>query len=285
MSSEVANPNGLAHWSGEAGEHWAAEADRYDRMNRVFADRIVEAAAPQPGERFLDVGCGNGALALAVAPAIVPGGRIVGLDLSRQMLEVARSRTAGLGDAVELRHGDAQDEPLARGGFDAVISRFGVMFFDDPAAAFANFADALGPGGRLVFTCWQDMAENDWVMVPTVAALDHVPVPTALPTTAAHGAFSLADPEATIDLLTAAGFADATATAVEAPMWMGASLDDAVAFMKTTEFAATLFAGVDAAAAEAGWDAVTGALADHVTADGVELSGAAWLVTATTAIP
>jgi SAM-dependent methyltransferase len=281
MSSEVTKPDGLAHWSGEAGEHWAAEADRYDRMNQAFAERIVEAAAPQPGERFLDVGCGNGALALAVGPAVVPGGRIVGLDLSRQMLAVARDRTDGLGDAVELRHGDAQDEPLARGGFDAVISRFGVMFFDDPLAAFANFAGALRSGGRLVFTCWRDMAQNDWVMVPTVAALDHVPVPNGSSTTAAHGAFSLADPQATTDLLVAAGFEDVAVTAVDAPMWMGASLDDAVAFMKTTEFAEVLFADIDPTTAATGWDAVTRALADHVTAEGVELDGAAWLVTAT----
>lgn len=193
----MTNTDALEHWSGAAGEHWAAEAERYDRMNRLFADQILPAAAPQPGERFLDVGCGNGALTLAIAPALAPDGTAEGLDLSRQMLEVARRRALdqGLGN-VAFRHGDAQVVDLPRHGFDAIVSRFGVLFFADAHAAFANLARGLRPGGRIVFACWQAMESNDWVMVPAAAALEHVPVPTGLGTTAAHGAFSLADPDA-----------------------------------------------------------------------------------------
>jgi SAM-dependent methyltransferase len=279
----MTNDDGLAHWSGPAGEHWAAEADRYDRMNHQFANLLFAAAAPLAGESFLDVGCGNGVVTLAIAEAVVPDGKVVGLDLSRQMLEVAHQRVVASGlDNVELVHGDAQVQNLAGVEVDGLVSRFGVMFFADPAAAFANLSTALRSGGRLAFTCWQDMASNDWVMVPAMAALAHVPVPEGLGSTAAHGAFSLADPKETTTLLEAAGFVDVAMDKVDAPMWMGATVEDAMAFMRTTEFAMTLFTGVEPAQAEAGWAAVTAVLADHLGPDGVELQGHTWLVTAKT---
>ena len=133
-----------------------------------------------------------------------------------------------------------------------------------------------------MFTCWQDMTSNDWVMVPAAAALEHVPVPTELGSTAAHGAFSLADQAATVALLETSGFTDVTVHGVLAPMWMGASVDDAVAFMRTTEFANTLFTGASPTQATDGWRAVARALTDHRTSDGVELNGATWLVAART---
>jgi len=277
----MTNAEGLDHWSGAAGDHWAAEAERYDRMNHRFAELLLDAIDPRPGEWFLDVGCGNGATTLAIARDVGSGGRVFGLDLSRQMLDVARRRLdASRLRNVELLHGDAQVYDLSKLDADAVVSRFGVMFFADAQAALANLATALRPGGRLAFTCWQDMAINDWVMVPVVAAIAHVPVPQGLGGSAAQGAFSLADPEVTTALLEAAGFVDVALEKVAAPMWMGSSLDDAMAFMRTTEFATALFSGVEPARAEAGWAAVAEALADHVGAKGVELQGQAWLVTA-----
>jgi SAM-dependent methyltransferase len=277
----MTNDDALHHWSGDAGEHWAAAADRYDRMNRHVAHRIVQAAAPQPGERFLDVGCGNGALALDIASRVAPTGRATGLDLSQQMLEVARRRATDqrLGN-VEFLHGDAQTDDLGPADLDAIVSRFGVMFFADPQAAFTNLARALRPGGRLVFACWQDMAHNEWVTAPAAAALEHVPLPAGLADAAAHGAFSLSDPQATTALLEASGFVDVTVTEVVESMWMGSSVEDAVGFMRTTEFATILFTDVEPGLAAAGWDAVADALATHVTVDGVELQGATWLVSA-----
>lgn len=155
------------------------------------------------------------------------------------------------------------------------------MFFAEPHAAFANLAQALRPSGHLVFSCWQDLADNDWVTVPAAAALEHVPVPAGLTEVGTHGAFSLADPHATTRLLEGAGFADVTVTEVRESMWFGSSVEDAVAFMRTTEFATMLFTGVEPAAADAGWRAVADVLARHRTTDGVELEGATWLITAT----
>lgn len=278
----MTNADAVDHWSGEVGEHWASEAGRYDRMNAATAERIIRAVAPQPGQRILDVGCGSGALALGIAPSVEPGGEVVGLDLSRQMLGVARARaTERQLTNVTFHHGDAQTHDLGMRRFDSIVSRFGVMFFSDPAAAFANLAGALRPSGRLVFSCWQDLARNEWVTVPAAAALEHVPIPAGLTEVGAHGAFSLSDPQAITGLLDGAGFADVTVTGVHESMWFGSSVEDAVAFMRTTEFATTLFTGAERTAAEAGWHAIAEVLAEHRTAAGIELQGSIWLVTAT----
>src|SRR5215470_17327500 len=128
-----------------------------------------QQAAP-PGERVLDLGCGCGASSLALASRVGPSGRVLGLDVSEPMLARARERAAGLAQ-VSFRHADVQTAALERGAFDAAFSRFGVMFFEDPQAAFRNVLGALRPGGRLVFVCWRPVAENPWVQVPMAAAL------------------------------------------------------------------------------------------------------------------
>src|SRR5262249_15576542 len=172
------NVSQIENWDGPGGQHWVAEAERYDRMTRSFGAQIIEAAAPRPGERVLDVGCGNGAVALAVSDLVAPSGSRAGLDIPGPRLAYARRRAEAAGIAsVSFCKGDAQVYPLPQASFDAVVSRFGVMFFDDPVAAFANIGRALRPGGRLVFTCWRDLMVNDWLMVPAAAALQHVPMP------------------------------------------------------------------------------------------------------------
>src|SRR5262245_18186906 len=193
------------YWSGTGGEHWVAEQARYDRMVTGFGDRVVEVLSPRAGERVLDVGCGNGALSLAIGPLVAPEGSVLGLDISGPMLAVAgrRARAAGQ-ENVGFERGDAQVHDLPDGGFDAVVSRFGVMFFDDPQAAFANLARALRPGGRIVIACWQELMANSWLMVPVAAALTQVPMPD-LGELAGPGPFSLAKPDDVRSVLDGAG--------------------------------------------------------------------------------
>ncbi len=158
-----------------------------------------------PGERVLDVGCGAGGLLLAAARAVGPGGRAVGLDLSRPLIEVARGRLEAAGlRQVDLVVGDAQVDRAPGGPFDVVASQFGVMFFDDPVAAFANLAQQVVPGGRLVFSCWQAAEANPW-WVGGVLARYRVEAP---PASIAAGLFSLADPDRTAGMLRAAGWAE-----------------------------------------------------------------------------
>ena len=281
-TSANAGPNAsqIESWDGPGGQHWVAEAERYDRMTRSFGERIIEAAAPGPGEQVLDIGCGNGAVALAVSALVAPGGSVMGLDVSGPMLAYARRRAEQARIAsVSFRQGDAQVYPLPRAGFDAVVSRFGVMFFDDPVAAFANIGRALRPGGRIAFTCWRDLIVNDWLMVPAGAALQYVPMPD-LGQPGAPGPFSLADPERVHQVLRDAAFAQIALEEITRPMPMGSSADDVLAFMRGTEMAHVLMTGVDSGTAERAWAAVKAALQAHAEPAGITLAGTAWLVTA-----
>lgn len=274
------NAEQVEHWDGAGGEHWAAEAERYDAINRRFGERIVGALDPRPGERVLDVGCGNGALALMIAALVAPGGSVTGLDLSGPMLAVARHRAAEAGlDNLGFEQGDAQVHPLPEAAFDAVVSRFGVMFFDDPPAAFANLGRALRPGGRLVFACWQDLLRNEWLMVPAGAALAYVPMPD-LGEPGGPGPFSLADPDRVRSVLADAGFVDVSVDEAIEPMRMGSSVEDTVAFMSRTEIAATLMKDADEETVQKAWDAIGEALRPYAGPDGVVLTGTVWLVAA-----
>jgi SAM-dependent methyltransferase len=274
------NEEQVDYWAGAGGEHWVAEQARYDQINRGFGERVVETLAPCPGERVLDVGCGNGALCLAIGPLVAPTGSVLGLDISGPMLATAtaRGREAGLTN-VRFERGDAQVHPLPEAGFDGIVSRFGVMFFDDPDAAFANLARSLRSGGRMVFACWQELLANEWLMVPAGAALAHVPMPD-LGEPGRPGPFSLADRARIRPTLERAGFCDVDVDEFRCTMPMGSTVDDTVAFMQRTEMAAVLMAGVSEDVAVAAWEAVREALAPYAEPDGVVLSGAAWIVTA-----
>jgi SAM-dependent methyltransferase len=275
------NVEQVDYWDGAGGEHWVAEQVRYDEINAEFGSQVVAALAPQPGDRVLDVGCGNGALSLAIAPLVAPAGRVFGLDISGPMIEVAaqRAHAARSSNAI-FEQGDAQTYHLEEASFDAMVSRFGVMFFDDPDAAFANLARSLRRGGRTVLTCWQDVLANEWLMVPAGAALAHVPMPD-LGEAGQPGPFSLAEPDRLRSILSRAGFADVNVNDLRCPMRMGSTVEDTVSFMQGTDMATALMADVSDEVAAAAWAAVRQALEPYAGPDGVVLQGAAWLVTAT----
>lgn len=277
------NEEQTEYWSGKGGEHWVAEAERYDAMIREFGKALLAAADPQPGERALELGCGNGALAVATAERLGPDGRLTAVDVSAPMLDLARSRAdaAGLTN-VEFVEADVQTYPFEPDGYDFAFSRFAVMFFDDPDAAFGNVAVAVRPGGRVAFTCWQELFANQWVMIPAAAALEYVPMPD-LGEPGGPGPFSLAEPDRVRSLLEGAGFTDPSVEALEAPVRVGADVEDAVAYYRMSDFAETLFADVDDDTAAKAWEAVSGAIAPYATPEGVTLPGGAWLVTATRA--
>lgn len=197
------------------------------------------------------------------------------------MLEVARSRATDRAlTQVTFRKADAQTDSLGTAQFDGVVSQFGVMFFADPQAAFTNFRAALRDGGRLVFTCWQDIGRQQRIMVPVTAALEHVPLPEFDEASWSNAAFSLADPDRIQSLLMAAGFTEVVLEPLQLPEYQGRDVDDVVAFSQRTEFAEVLFSQADPEQTARGWDAIAKALEPHATAGGVYLDGAAWLVQA-----
>ena len=207
---------------------------------------------------------------------------MLGADLSAPMLDRARADAARAGLAnVEFAQADAQVHPFDPASFDAVISRFGVMFFADPVAAFANVRRALRPEGRIAFACWQPLTANPWYGLPRSAALEHVPPPPALPADA-PGPFALADPDRTRLLLRDAGWHDIDIAPHDTTLLLGGpgSLDTAVDFLRTGSLGHSLLANVDAASATRALDAVRAALTPFTEADGVRLPAAIWLVTA-----
>jgi len=168
--------------------------------------------------------------------------------------------------------------PFDGGSLDAILSRFGVMFFDDPEAAFTNLAGALRPGGRLAFACWQDLFQNEWMLVPGAAAAQHVGLPEMEP--GAPGPFALADADRVQHLLTSARFQDVSLGSIARPMRAGSDVDDTVAFFESTDIARRLMADAPPDKIAAALDAIRAALIPYAGDEGVVLNGTAWLVTA-----
>lgn len=251
-------------------------------MNEPFTAMILEAAALRPGSHVLDVGCGCGGTTLAVARLIAPG-QTLGIDLSAPMLARARAgaEAAGHGNAV-FQQGDAQVHPFAPTRFDAVISRFGVMFFADPVAAFANIRSATRPAGRLVFVCWQPLAANQWLLVPGGALGEHVPPPAGLGSGDGPGMFAFADPDRVRSVLTAAGWRDIEITSEHVSILVGGggSVEDTVEFLRTGSMGRMMLAGADAGTVERAVASVRAALVPYADAEGVHLGAGVWLVQA-----
>ena len=280
MTDHVVNVEQAEEWDGREGDHWVQHADRYDAMSQRITPRLMEAAAVGTADHVLDVGCGCG-LTTRTAARAASAGSVVGMDLSAAMLQVAerRARAEGLAN-VRFEQGDVQVRAFSPAEFDLTISKFGVMFFEDPVAAFANIASALRPGGRSVFTCWQDLARNDWVMVPAAGALSYVPFPDLGPE-GAPGPFSLADTDHTRRVLTEAGFKGIDINEITEQMLLGDNAADATEFLQGTGMARVLFEGVDSETERKAIDAVRDALEAHEQPEGIWLGSAAWLVAAT----
>jgi SAM-dependent methyltransferase len=268
----------VAYWNGIGGNRWIDESGRTELMLSRVAALLFQHAKPQLGETVLDVGCGLGPTTIELARLVGPSGRAVGLDVSAPMIERARHRAAGIAN-VEFVVADVLTHPFAVPFADLIASRFGVMFFGDPVAAFANLRKALKPAGRLVFACWQKFDRNPWMQIPLAAAYRHVPrLPPVGPDE--PGPFSFGDPDRLTRILTGAGFAPPRLTPAELAFDVagGAGIDAAVHQAMTI--------GVTARALQDQPDAIRGAVADSIRAaltphlkDGkVELPGAVWIV-------
>lgn len=277
----VPNEEQRRRWDEEEGDHWVAEAERFDKTLGPYGDRVIAGLSPEPGEKIVDIGCGNGALSLDVAARVGPQGHVLGLDLSGPMLSLARQRAAerGLGN-VAFEKSDVQVHQFEPGVRDGAMSRFGVMFFDEPVKAFANVRSGVTAGGRLAFVCWQDPLQNDWLMVPAATMLELVPMPE-MPAAGAPGPFGLSDADRTQSILRDAGWSDVGVESVEIQQWLGADPESTIKFLSRTELAKTFLAEADEDTTAKVWEAVGAKLAEYVGDDGVRLTGRAWLVTAT----
>jgi SAM-dependent methyltransferase len=173
-------------WKGEVGEAWARGAEALDPLLAHFGSAAIDVLQPKVGERILDVGCGAGWTSRELAQRVASRGEVTGIDISPALLAIARSR----GGNVRYLEQDAATASFDN-VFDAVFSRFGVMFFDDPRTAFANLRRAA-PRGRLAFICWRSASDNPAMTYPTAIAKHLLPEP-APANPDAPGPFAFAD--------------------------------------------------------------------------------------------
>lgn len=281
-----ANAEQAEYWNDVAGQKWVALQERLDAQLDALGAELSERAALRPGLRVLDVGCGCGASSFDAAQRVSPGGTVLALDLSGPMLAHARQRaSAGRHTCVTFRQADVQTAALPAASMDRVISRFGVMFFSDPVAAFRNVRTTLVPAGRLAFLCWQALADNPWMLEPLRAVARHIELPPPPPPDA-PGPFAFADADRVRGILEGAGFIDVAFEPItrRIPVGGARTLAEAGEFaieigpagraLREADASPSLRAQVAAAAGEA--------LREWLEPDGVRAPCAAWIVSAGT---
>lgn len=274
----IANVEMAAAWDGAEGDHWAANADRYEATAPGYWHALLRAVPIRPAQTILDIGCGTGRSTRELA-RMTPSGSVVGVDLSAKMLARARSfaEAEGLANAT-FEQVDAQVHPFPEAAFDLAVSVFGAMFFTDPVVAFANIRRSLRPAGGLALLAWRSLADNEWVAAIREALSLGRTLPT--PAAGAPGPFSLADPDNTVRVLSEAGFVDVRVDAVEEPIRFGDDADDAFSFVSTFGITRGLTHDLDDDGRAAAFEALHASLVAHDTGAGVLFSGSAWLVTA-----
>jgi SAM-dependent methyltransferase len=262
------------YWNGEIATSWIARLAHFERGLKGINDTLMAFARLTPGLNVLDIGCGAGTTTEEIAAKVAPG-RVVGLDISKPLIEAARARSAGRTTFIEA---DASDYPFMP-GFDLVFSRLGLMFFVDPLASFANIRRALKPGGRLKFLCWCPQNEICYLSEPYLAARDLLPAIDPTPDNA-PGPFGLADRDRTKSILTEAGWHNVRIERATPPSLLGATADEAAEQVMAMGPLARLLRDADDATKAQVHTRIVPVLAQWQTANGIEPPAACWLVEA-----
>ena len=276
----MANKDQEEMWNGAGGKAWVRAQALLDAAFQPFANLLVETVTAAGAKNVLDIGCGTGATTLAMAEALGPDAACLGLDISKTMITHARKRAAETGSTAEFIVADAQTFPFEAGRFDQITSRFGVMFFEDPVAAFRNLNRAAQPGTGLTLFSWRDPAENPFMTAAETAARPLLPgLPERAPN--ARGQFGFADAARVARILSGAGWQDAASEKIDVPCRFPLStLDLYVSLMGPVGYA--MSQGVDEATRNKVSDAVRGALMNFVEGDEIVFTAACWKTTAHT---
>jgi SAM-dependent methyltransferase len=272
------NAQQIEYWNGAPGERWARLQEKIDLHMEAITEAVLCRAAPQEGERVLDLGCGCGTTTFLLAFRAGREGSAAGLDISQPMLSVARARAMAQNADVPFVEGDASVYDF-QSVFDLVFSRFGVMFFADPVSAFANIRKALAPGGRLVFVCWRRLSENVWAAAPMEAAVHLLP-PQEPVDPAAPGPFAFADCERLRAILANANYSQIEIEPFDCTINMGATLEEAAAEVLNVGPLARIANDLDEEMRDRIRGVVADAYAPYVSAAGVTPPGACWIVRA-----
>jgi SAM-dependent methyltransferase len=280
METESSQPNRaeVEYWNGPGAQRWLAEQARLDHALGPLEEPALERAAPQPGEQVVEVGCGCGASSLVLAERVGPRGSVRAFDVSKPMLERARERARAF-PWLTFTAADAATFAFD-GRADLLYSRFGVMFFDAPEAAFANLRRALRPSGRLCFLCWRVVEDNPWYAEPMQAAARVVGAP---PTTVADapGPFALAARDRVERILRTAGFTGVDVEASSKTMRLSTTgLDAAVDFAVSAGPVSRILLDVDPETRKRVRASIEDTLRPHVVGQTVALGTGTWVVTA-----
>jgi SAM-dependent methyltransferase len=283
VTTEEINADMLAFWNGKGGHTWVARQEHTDITLAPTTDVLLAFAGPRAGERVVDIGCGCGAPTLEFARAVGPSGRVAGLDISGPMLAEAERRAKATGVAnVDWRQADPAVAVLDE--YDLLTSAFGVMFFGDRTAAFANMRRSAAPDARMALVCWRTLAENPWMELPMAAVARHLP-PRPTPVPNAPGMFAFADPAHVTEVLTGSGWTPPRFEKLDMDLDIAAGRGLAEAVVQSTEIGA-----VNSWLRNQPKEVVSAAVASlhedlKPYADGmsVRLRGAMWLISSTPA--
>ena len=281
----INNATQIEFWNGETGRNWVTHDALMEAMLQPLGESVMDTLAPQPGEHVLDIGCGCGHTSLSLADRVGAEGSVTGVDISAPMLAVASQLAAERNaehTSIQFLEADAQTHTFEPERYDAVFSRFGVMFFEDPVAAFANIRGALRKSGRLAFCCWQPRAVNPFMTVPAMAALELLPAPPEMPPRT-PGPFAFEEAEYVMEVLTSAGFESVVVTPLKQPLTFGRglSLTDIVERLVQIGPIAQMVREASEDLQQPVRDKVIDAVAPFYTEDaGMTLDGQFWQVTA-----
>jgi SAM-dependent methyltransferase len=265
----------IDYWNGKAGRTWAEAQERMDIMLRPVTEALLQQANVVPGMRVIDVGCGCGDTSLALARE---GAQVWGIDISEPMLAVAKARARNL-DNITFAQSDAAAQSFTA-DHDLVMSRFGVMFFADPEAAFSNLHSALNKGGSLCFVCWQPPRLNPWMAIAGKAVQPFLPAPETEPDPRAPGPFAFADRDYLHGILDQAGFADIQIESLTPTLHLADNLDDGMRFLQEIGPLARAIAELEDDPRDEALAAARESLSEHLGDTGLDLGAACWLVQA-----
>lgn len=274
--------HGASEWQGAAGDRWRQNLDGFEWMIAGIGDALVAQAGYNSGDRVVDVGCGGGATTLPIARIVGAQGLALGVDIAPQLIEIARDRAAAQSlSQAQFLVADGQSAVPDQAPFDRLFSRFGVMFFDDSIAAFANMRQWLKPGGRIDFACWGPPARNPWMSEIHAIMAQFVEMPPRDP--AAPGPFRFADPDTIRTVMDGSGFQDVSIESHIADQPFGgrdANVEAATDFVLTAMDMGALLDDAGSDVAVAAKAAITGFLKQHEQDGVVILPGFSWFVSA-----
>lgn len=267
------NAEQRAFWNGAMGDGWVTVEAYIDRIMSPMTEIALARLAAKTGERIIDVGCGCGGTSRAIAAS---GANVWGVDISEKMIAQAKLNSEGVDNVLfsvaDAAHAQYTDD------YDAIFSRYGVMFFADPVAAFRNLHNGLVSGGRLVYLCWQAPSLNPWIATGMAALTPYMDGPPPDPN--APGGFSMADPERTAGILRNAGFTSVEVEPLVVQLALGDGVDEMLLFHETVGPLSNVMTQLDQEQAVEAKQAVRSAYEAQLGPGGLTLDAATWLVTA-----